>query len=648
MLLTYDAIIWLLVAFHVLGAATVFLRLFPGESPWLAVLVPILGLVATLNFVEHIVALPTLTWLLPFTLAGFTWSMLRPGVAWAELRLPAATFLIAFAFNFILRCLHPDIPTDDSLADLNRVLDFSFGQTLPPTDSWLPPFDHRWYYTFQHYAASVVERLFALNLSTAGNVSFTLINALICFTGAGVAYYAGGRRWWIALIALALLQSGCNGAMPLVWLTTGNDNFDYSSDLASGWRDHKPDAIYQLLRGEQHYALPLETPGGWFWYGQYHANLSGFLLMLLGALAALMVLDGPRHRWPWVCLLLLPPLTFLSAAWFLPACTILAGSALAAAWLAGRRPASLRFVIVATVSAGALLLPALAAMASWKHNQSVSWTTAVQHTPFWIFVIQWWPVYLPWLVLCFFWRGLSAGGRWLHAVVAVLFVLVELFNVGGNWRWDMVEKNWSGIYAIALTGFVGLLLARRKVAAYVVAGLVIAPMLPVLWARTAQSDRWIDWNESAFHLDGNSYLRTDPQKGPMLWALSRLHGRTVLAGVCGWNYTEPVGPVVFSMNRAWVAWTFSEEICGHGPEANRRSAINNAFYAGTLPEPRAFLQGNGIDGVVVAPQDKLSNDWLARMRSELAPDFDYIDCKAGGEQNAGVFLRRSAEPAAHG
>jgi hypothetical protein len=648
MLLTYDALLWLLVAFHVVGAAALFLRLFPDESPWLAFLLPALGLVVVLNFIEHLVALPTLAWLLPFTLVAFSRSLLRPGVPWRALGVPTALLLLAFAFNFAVKCLHPGIPPDDSMADLNRVLDFSLGDKLPPTDSWLPPFDHRWYYTFQHYAASVVERLFALNLGTACNVSFTLLNALIGFAGAGIAYLMGGRRTWVALVALALLEAGFNGAMPLVWLETHNVDFNYSADLDTGWRDHNPVAIYQILGAGTHYALPLEPPGLWLWEGQYHANLSGFLLMFLAALAALLVLDGPRGRWPWCCLLLAPPLTFLSATWYLPACSVLAGSALAAAWLLGRRPASLRFVLGVTVLTLALLLPAIATLAGWKHHQAFGWTTSQQHTPFWIFVFQWWPVYLPWLALCFFWRGLGAGARWLHLTVGGLFALVELFNVGGYWRWDMIEKNWGGIFGLGLVGLVPLLLSRNRIAAWAVAGLVIAAGLPILWSRADSALRWVDWNEDFLHLDGTGYLRTDPPEAALLQTLSRLHARTVLAGVCDWNYTPPVAPVVFSMNRAYVAWSFTEEICGRGDEANRRSALNNSFYAGTLPHPLDFLRDNRIDAVLIAPQDKIADARLAQLRTALAPEFDYVDCKAGGAGNAGVFLRRFLPPAAHG
>ena len=59
-----------LLCVHVIGAAVLFRRLFPRESPWLCFLLPILILLSALNFIEHFVALPNLGWLLPITLGG--------------------------------------------------------------------------------------------------------------------------------------------------------------------------------------------------------------------------------------------------------------------------------------------------------------------------------------------------------------------------------------------------------------------------------------------------------------------------------------------------------------------------------------------------------------------------------------------------
>ena len=56
--------------------------------------------------------------------------------------------------------LNPAISCNtEGVADMARILDFCFGDKLPPTDSWCPPYDHGGYYTFQHYGASLLTAL---------------------------------------------------------------------------------------------------------------------------------------------------------------------------------------------------------------------------------------------------------------------------------------------------------------------------------------------------------------------------------------------------------------------------------------------------------------------------------------------------------
>jgi hypothetical protein len=639
MLLVHDLILWLLVSLHVVGGAALFRRLCPEESPWLGFLLPALALVLLLNFVEHMLALPELLWLLPLTVAVCARSIFWPGCAWDGLRLPTAVFLVAFAFNFALRCLHPEIPTNDSMADMNRVLEFTYGDKLPPTDNWLPPFDHRWYYTLQHYGASVVKRLFGLDIGTAYNTSLALLNALIAFAGAGVAFLAAGRRAWVALVMLPVIETGFTGAMPLLILTMKDADFGYAVDLDSGWRQHDPNAIFQLLAHEPHQALVLEPPGDWVWNTQYHANLSGFLLLFLGAFAALEVLGERRINWPWVCLLLVPLLSMLAAAWYLLLCGFLCGGTLVLALILRRRPQNWRFVLGATALAIVLMWPALTAFATWPDGQPVGWTQADSRTPFWIFVFQWWPIYIPWIVLCFLWRRVGAGVRWLHAAVALMFIGVELVTVGG-WRWDTVEKMWGGLFGLGLVALAPPLMVMRHFAARGVVALIFAATLVSFAARVGRARQWIDWDQGFLRLDGASYLRDDPQKARMLQVMGQLHGRTILAGVCDWNYTPPVAFADFTSNRCYVAWFSTEEISGHGEEARFRTALNNQFYAGKMPQPLPFLHGNRIDAVIIAPEDKISDALLAQLKGSLAPDYEYIDCRGDGAENAGVFLIR--------
>jgi len=60
-----------------------------------------------------------------------------------------------------------------------------------------------------------------------------------------------------------------------------------------------------------------------------------------------------------------------------------------------------------------------------------------------------------------------------------------------------------------------------------------------------------------------------------------------------------------------------------------------------MTDPLLFLQSNHIAAVLVWPDDKMSDEWLAKMRTQLGPEFIYNDCKGDDPNNAGVFLRRS-------
>lgn len=640
MLLLYDVVLGLVVAFHVVGGATLFRRAFPVESPWLGFILPSLAVVLALNFIEHFVALPVLWPLLTLTVPLCAWSVFGPGCRWEDLRLPSNIFLAVFAFNFGYRCLHPDIPTDDAMADMNRILDFCFGDKVPPTDSWLPPFDHRWYYTLQHYGASIVKRLFGLEIGTACNTSLALLNSLICVTGCGVAFLAGGRRAWIAIITAPMLEAGFTGAMPLLVLTMPHPDFGYAVDIDAGWREHDAHPLFGLLAHDPHEALVLEPPGDWIWHPQYHANLSGFLLLFLAAFAALEVLGPRRVNWAWICLLVIPPLSMLASAWYVPLCGLLCAGSLGLALAVSNRPKDWRFVLTGVSVALVSMWPGLQIFGTWPSGQEMGWTLPHERTPFWVFVIQWWPVYVPWLVLCFLWRRLGVGVRWLHGAIAFLLVFIELVTFG-DWRWDTIEKMWGGLFGLGLVALLPPLMATRHSAARAIVLVLLFATIVTIEARLYTAGRWIDWDKGFLHLEGSSYFSEDPQKSRMLDVLGKLHARTILAGICRWNYTPPPGLAVFTENRCYVAWFGTEEICGRGAEARRRTALNNAFYAGDMAEPLPFLHANEIAAVLIAPEDKISDARLAQMKRSLAPDYDYVDCHAGQTGNAGVFLIRA-------
>ena len=142
------------------------------------------------------------------------------------------------------------------------------------------------------------------------------------------------------------------------------------------------------------------------------------------------------------------------------------------------------------------------------------------------------------------------------------------------------------------------------------------------------------------HLEGNSYIRREPQLQRMSEVLSRLRGQTVLAGKAQYGFFESTCLPAFTENRCYLGWTNAEETAGHPDEAQMRQQLNNAFYDGTMTDPVNFLEANGISAVLVWPDDNLSDELVNKLKSELASGYAYVDCKMDGTANAGVFLKK--------
>jgi hypothetical protein len=634
-----------LISFHVVGAAVLFRRLFPRECPWLSFLIPPLVFVIGLNFLEHYLALPWLGALLPFLIGGLLIVMLKTSRdVYRELALPGAIFLATYGFVLAVKSLHPDISNlSEGPADLNRILDFCFGDKLPPTDGWLPPYTHQWYYTFQHYGASVVRRLFFVDIGTAYNFSFSLVCAWVAVAGAGAAYYAGNRRPWIAWMMVFLIEAAFTGSSALVaLLSKAEPNVWLGINLNIDWDDPVKNPLSWLLKGDPyHETLKLFPPGAWTWFEEFHPTFTGQFLTLFAVLSTQVVFLEKRTNAGWICLALLPLLTVASATWFVPVVLFLCVGGVVVSVLAGRRPESARFVLLAILVGTALLWPTLSSFTTWIHHQGLGWNHPEWRTPLTMFLVQWWPIYLPWFLLCLIWPRLDLSTRWWHAAVAVLFLGVEFLNIG-DWRLDTVEKMWGAVYAVGLVTLIPLVLVQRGWVFRLLSGVICAAALVSIMAWGRNSAGWIDWKNGFLHFDGASYLRNDGRKNRMFQVLQRFHGATMLAGHCEWAYSEAPALVVFSENRCYVGWSFSEEICGHAEEADYRSAQDNDFYAGKLADPRTFLENNGISAVLIWPGDQIPDAALQLLQTQLAPGYWYIDCRGTGAENAGVFVRRPA------
>jgi hypothetical protein len=630
-----------LLCFHVIGAAVLFRRLFPRESPWICFIVPPLALVTVLNFLEHYIPLTNLGWLLPVTLGGLFWAMIKPGYSWEGLRLPAVLFVAIFSFVFLLKCLSPIIPNyTEGIFNMTRILNYCLSTTLPPKDCWLPPYDYGSYYTFQHYGASLLKRLFSVDLGTAYNVSFAFLLAWLCLAGIGLGHSMSGKTW-IAVAMTVVLLAGSTGIVPfLIFFSHHGADYEVATSPNDCWDDPVRNPFAWLCAHDPaHPVLKLLPPTYTLYYSEYHSNLGGAFITIVAVLACCEVCKLTRSNWPWICLAAAPGLAVITSAWFFFIVFFLSVGGLAVALIAGRRPADWRFACIGGGVALVCIWPAFYSLTNNPVAQSFYWTEHDFHTPVWMFLVQWWPIWLPWLFLTCIWHKLDLFGRWMHAAVPVMLIFVEMCYFGS--RSLTVEKMWGGVYGAALVSILPMLFMQRHIIFRTLSVFII--IIFTICFGAWMNIRYSELDRSVyFRLQGDSLILNDHQSKRLLQVLRRLHGVIVLPGKSYWDYNAAPAVIGFSENFCYVAYFFQEENTGNGAEGNYRNDLNNAFYDGKMANPLPFLRANNIGAVLIWPEDNISDDQLQKFQQQIGSDYYYVNCKVDQPNNAGVFIRQSA------
>jgi hypothetical protein len=220
-----------------------------------------------------------------------------------------------------------------------------------------------------------------------------------------------------------------------------------------------------------------------------------------------------------------------------------------------------------------------------------------------------------------------------------MLIAIETFNVELG-RYNTIEKMWGYTYGAGLVAFFCAVAMRPGVVYRFLTGVLLASAVVSLYGWMHTTLRWIDWQKTAWHLEGDGILRNDPQRARLLQVLSQLHQATLLTGKVEWAYNASPALAVFSGNRTYIAWTYSEEHYGHTVENDFRAGQVNDFYAGKTTDPLGFLTSHSIAAVVIWPDDNIPDDLVATLKGQLAPYYNYIDCRGDGPNNAGVFMRQ--------
>jgi hypothetical protein len=652
------ALLWSLVVVHIVGGACLFRRVFRLESPWFGFVLPALTLVLVMNFIEHGVGFSTLRWALPVTFLGSLWTIVRPGNNWRRLWLPTSVFLVAFTFTLFIHALKPDVEAvRDGRLDTHLIADYSMGSTLPPVSTWEAPFKQKDYYSFEHYAASVMDRLMGFDLGTGFNMAGALLSAFIFFLIAAIAWRLGGQKVWIVCVCVLLTASAMTGSTAYLWLfAPNNKNPDDTTNLLVQTNDsgiHSPlEHLLPRIDGcyEQRELL---VPGYWGWIGSFHSTVAGQFLTLLAVYCLVEMVRRRRANLPWVCGLGVCLLMLVCSSWGLPFMGVL--FLCGAGWCVSRKIYPKNFPAVC-MGWGAITL-CMSPLLSYFLQQDTPGIGQAQpheHAQIFEWMLQWWPVYVPWFALLFFWRKLNPATLIVMLLVPLGLLAMERYSIAD--RLDMSGKMWGFFYGAAWAVLIPSMAAMR---AYWMRGILAL----LLISGGLSMCFWVDYThrtlqgDDQWRISGLGDLRSDSVKGRLLNTLSTMNHQMILTGECLWAYNESPSLATFSHNYDFIAddfdcdQHFNDYNFGEG---SRRATAINAIYAGKSPASLAYLRDHRIMAVVVWPDDQIPNDVLTKLKAQLAPSYWYQDCRNNDasptDPNAGLFLMdppgKSATPLA--
>jgi hypothetical protein len=568
-------------------------------------------------------------------------------------------FLCALLYGAVWRLAFPEIGEDnDRLTDFHLVSNYLSGARLPPLDNWLPDQRLAYYYTFQHYAAALLGRIFGLGPGTSFNLAAIILGALV-LTLAWEFLTLLRIRFGLKLLSVAALAIGGTGISPLFHLVTSappDDFLSYGSALHAfyknsrfvGWFETSvaSDAWRALFGGETHRSvmLPIETFGYQYGIGGYHAVLSGFLLLFL-ALAMMAAVPqsskAVRQRLEFV-LGLTVPLTLCSGAWVFPL-----QSALVGAWKFWDRRTSghrdLRYLGSGAAVGVLLLLPFLAGLGIATKHMQLQLVSMDAHTPIAQFLIVWWPLLA--LVLTFPLVGQASSLAGLLAVLFLsLLVFTEFINVfdgayGGDWiRFNPALKWWGWIFTGGIFSLSAFLLAGKRRAGRLVAAVVLV----LISVFAVDSSRYLVFRSHAFAgIDGEGFYAQNLANARMLHYLTDAPPGIVLEKV----YDDPpldtgvYGSFAQKPNLVGIPWVLLvwksdlTELPGLVAEIRR-------FYAGTHEHATRFLTDHGVRYVVWSVRESQGVEKWKFIMQSIDAEYRWMEFSQAPDTHIGLWIRR--------
>jgi Uncharacterized membrane protein (DUF2298) len=541
------------------------------------------------------------------------------------LGIAAGIFLYALLWRFV----HPDVDgSSEKIADLSFIVSYFSGKTIPVPDVWFYPYPSTQYYSFQHYGAALMGRALGIPTGETYNIAFCLLIAL-CGAAFSGAVFTVARTAWVRALVIAGFIFGGMGTTLLIHLTDKNINpWTSMRFIGSAPMDKAP--VGTWLRNYQSHFTSLELPGEPFSYsiylGDYHAPLSGYYLLGLGAMAMMLWAGTALRRYAVIVGATLT-WTLLANTWSLP----LQGIGIAA-WLLVNYRAWRSLLPSVAAGAAAVWLVAWVYLSAFTAS-AAGYDTALRlvpstlHTPPLLLAIFMFPT------LALIGLGLVSGsltGRRLSLLWLTFLTFSEYFYVddvysGTYERFNTTLKWWPWIAAGTLMTLGPLVLEHAKRRWVRVAGMLVC-LYPCFYVLDLRRVFFEGAKDSIGHMEGTTYLTRDEFPRLMLGRL-----KVEKPGVVAERpdkegaFTNSAVIALFANQSMWLGW-YNHELLWRAYREDVRSRHDRLvnLFDGEMPRAGKWLASQGIDYVVWYRPGDVPELW-GKVNASVSPEYYWCD-----------------------
>jgi hypothetical protein len=372
--------------------------------------------------------------------------------------------------------------------------------------------------------------------------------------------------------------------------------------------------------------LPAEPFAYSIFLGDYHAPLSGYYLMAVGAMSMMLWARFRQLRYPVIagCTL---TWTLLSNTWVLPLQGLAVFGWLAFNWRDWRRlvPA-VAFGAAAVWLVAWVYLSAFTASAA-GYNTAIKLVPWEMHTPPLLFLLLMLPTVA--LVVLGFASGVPQGRRlaalWLAFLLFSEFVYVRDEYSGQFARFNTTLKWWPWVMAGTLMTLGPFVLEQARRRWVRVAGLLFC-LYPCFYFLDLWDSLWSHAPDTQGKLDGSYFLTKDQFPRMMLERL-RLEkpGVVVERPDEQGGFTSSAVLPLLAGQRMWLGWWGHELLWrGNREDVRRRHDLLMQFYAGDNPDAGRWLAAQGIDYILWYRLADTTDLW-PKINKAVSPEYIWCD-----------------------